>query len=219
MHPTAPGPTRRTQPAADPRIDLLLIHAIHDALRRDVRRLVAWSRTGFPVTTPAWLDFRRRLTDYLVAEADVLRPYAAGEPPGEREDARAAAETKRRLRRLVLLVETVDECLSGRGPAGRTAEYMPVLDAALTDYLDHVHATLLPVLADRITPRDWADFDVALRQPLGLTSGVALYAWLTDGTPPERRAAIHRLLPPAVRIAYRWLATWPLSRSRARRRE
>ncbi|WP_331766106.1 hypothetical protein [Embleya sp. NBC_00896] len=204
MRSTAPSRPRDNRAARDPRIDLLLVHAVHDALRRDLRRLVAWSRTCFPVTTPAWVDFHRRLTTHLDADTAVLSPVLRGKDLPGPDHARTAAEMERKRRRLTLLAETVDDCLSGRGPASRTAEYTACLDAALTEYLDYQRSVVLPLLATRITAREWADFDTAQRHPLGLTSGVALCAWLVDGAPPDRKQSIRRLFPPAVRLAHRW---------------
>ncbi|NUU24551.1 MAG: hypothetical protein HOV68_24045, partial [Streptomycetaceae bacterium] len=138
MRPTAPGrpaaPDRPRDdfPAHDPRIDLLLVHAVHDALRRDVRHLVTWSRTCFPVATPEWVAFRDHLAGYLHADAAVLwTVLRTRDLPGPGH-AHAAADMDRARRRIALLAATVDDCLTGRGPASRTAEYAAELAAALT---------------------------------------------------------------------------------------
>ncbi|MDI2130860.1 hypothetical protein [Yinghuangia seranimata] len=195
--------------------DLLLAHAVHDALRSDLRRLVLWSRTCFPVATPDWTGFHRHLTTYLDAGTAVLGPVLhRGNLPGP-EHRGAADDIERARRRVVLLAATVDDCLSGRGPASRTAEYMAVLDTALGAYLDDEQAVVLPVVARHITGAEWADFDAALRQPFGVLSGVALCSWLFDGAPADRREAVRELFPPAVRMAHRWV---DVRRRRCRRR-
>ncbi|MFE7392639.1 hypothetical protein [Streptomyces sp. NPDC057582] len=201
---TAPRGSRDDGLARDPRIDLLLVHAVHDALRRDLRRLVTWSRTCLPVVTSGWIDFLRYLTTYLDADADVLWPVLLGRNLSGPDPERTAAEMAQARCRVTLLAATVDDCLTGRGPGSRTAEYMTRLDTALTAYLDYEQSVVLPLVATCITTSEWADFDAAQRHPLGLRSGVALCAWLIDGTPPDRQQAIRQLFPPGVRLAHRW---------------
>ncbi|MFV5993703.1 hypothetical protein ACNPQM_14940 [Streptomyces sp. NPDC056231] len=200
----APRGPRDDGPAGDPRIDLLLVHAVHDALRRDVDRLVTWSRTCLPVVTSGWIDFMRYLTTYLDADADLLRQVLLGRNLSGPGLERAAAKMAQARRRVTLHAATVDDCLTGRGPGSRTAEYMTRLDTALTAYLDYEQSVVLPLVATSITTSEWADFDAAQRHPLGLRSGVALCAWLIDGAPPDRQQAIRQLFPPAVRLAHRW---------------
>lgn len=204
--PPLPGPSLPRHPARDGRVDLLLVYAVHDALRRDMRRLLVWSQSCFPVTTPAWTDFQERLRTHLAAERTTLWPVLRHHrlPDG-------AGPFERGRRRVTLLAVTVDDCLAGRGPASRTAEYMTALDEALTAYLDDQQTLVLPLLEQHITAGDWADYDAAQRQPFGLASGAALCAWLLDEAPPERREAIRRLFPPGVRVAYRW---WERRRAR-----
>ncbi|WP_436791920.1 hemerythrin domain-containing protein [Yinghuangia sp. YIM S10712] len=200
--------------ASDPRIDLLLIHAVHEALRRDLRRAVAWSRTCFPVTPPAWTDFHRYLVTYLDAESAVLMPVLHGGSVPAPGHAGVAAELERKRRRVILLADTVDDCLSGRGPASRTAEYVNCLNTALTEYLDHEQSVFLPLLAASLTTSEWAHFDAALRQPFGLATGVALCSWLVDDLSQDRRDAVRRLFPPAVRLAHRWFGARRTHRKR-----
>ncbi|MFJ8743128.1 hypothetical protein ACIRL2_27580 [Embleya sp. NPDC127516] len=197
--------TRDDVPAHRPNSDLLLIRAVHDALRRDLHRLVIRSLMCPPVVSPGWNRFLRHLTTTLDADAAVLWPVLRKRQlPGPHHEL-VAAEMERRRRRITLLAATVDDCLTGRGPASRTAEYMADLDTALTGYLDYEQAVVLPLAANVITAGEWADLDAAQRHPLGVTSGVALCAWLIDDMPPDRQQAIRKLFPPAVRLAHRWV--------------
>jgi hypothetical protein len=188
----------------DPRVDLLLVYAVHNALRRDLRSLADWSRTCVPVPTPGWLDLRRYLTRYLDADAAVLWALLRTKRLLGPDTEHTAAELARERRRVVLLAATVDECLSGRGPGSRTAEHAAQLEAALTAYLDHEHLVLLPAVARFITTSEWAEFDAAMRRPFGLATGVALCDWLVADLPPDQREPIRRLFPPAVRLAHKW---------------
>ncbi|MYS83959.1 hemerythrin domain-containing protein [Embleya scabrispora] len=205
MSSTVPPRAHPGRTGRGPRVDPVLIHAVHHALRRDLRALVVWARTSVPVATPGWTDFCRYLTVHHEAEDTVLWPLL-----------RAAADPGPGLRRLVIafedehrhvaeLVATVDDCLSGRGPASRTLEHATRLAATLTAHLHHEETTVLPLVANLVKPGDWAHFDIAQRQPLGLGSGAAFLSWLLEGLPPDREAAVRSQFPPAVRLAHRAL--------------
>lgn len=211
MRSTPSRPPLPRHPACGARTDFLLVHAVHDALRRDMRRLLVWSQSCFPVTTPAWTDFHERLTTYLAAERTTLWPVLRRRGLPDPRHTRGAGPVERGRRRVAVLAATVDDCLAGRGPASRTAEYMTALDEALTAYLDDQETVVHPLLAMHITSADWADYDAAQREPFGLASGAALCAWLLDEAPPDRREAIRRLFPAGVRVAYRW---WERRRAR-----
>lgn len=213
VHATALEPPPHALPTPNPKVDLLLLQAVHDALRRDLRRLVSWSRTCFPVTTPAWIDFHRRLTVYLEADAAVLGPVLLRAGLGPTRDATARERTRVHI---TSLAQAVDDSLSGRGPASRTNEHMTRLATALTEHLRHQQSFALPILACHITASEWADFDAAQRHPLDIANGVALCAWLTDGATPDRRRAIRGLFPPAVRLAHRWYEARRRHRDRRR---
>ncbi|MFI6581425.1 hemerythrin domain-containing protein [Embleya sp. NPDC050493] len=205
MSSTVPHRVRPGRTGHDPRVDPVLIHAVHHALRRDLRALVCWARTGVPVATPGWTDFRRYLTVHHEAEDAVLWPLllaAAGPGPGLR---RVLVELEDEHRRVAELVATVDDCLSGRGPASRTLEHATALAAALTAHLHHEETTVLPLVANLVTPGDWAHFDIAQRKPLGPGPGAAFLSWLLEGLPPDRQSAVRAQFPPAVRLAHRAL--------------
>ncbi|MFI1584349.1 hemerythrin domain-containing protein [Embleya sp. NPDC020630] len=202
---TVPSRSHRGRTADGPRPDPLLIHAVHHALRRDLADLVEWARTCIPVAGPGWNRFRHYLTLHHRAEDatlwPVLREASGRGSPLHRLTAVMAEEHHR----LDELVATIDDCLTGRGPASRTFEYVTQLDTALTAHLDFEDSTLLPLISMLITPHEWAHFDVAQRQPLYLVEGAEFLSWLVKGVPADRELAIRHVFPPAVRLTHRLL--------------
>lgn len=176
-------------------IDFTMMFTVHDAFRRELRRLT--DHTGDPDPL-GWRLFTRWLTVHHVTEDAVLWPML---PPHPLLDEMAAEHA------------TIDPLLAAVGTALRTgADHRPAAAAlrdGLTAHLRHEEEAALPLIEATLTQEQWARFGAAHRDGIG--DDVPRYLpWLLDELPGDRRGQVLTGLKPEVRTAYEteWQAAY-----------
>lgn len=196
------------EPAAVP--DLTMMILVHNAFRRDLNRLriIATDAVTDPAALAAlrttWQTFSEYLLIHHTAEDETLWPILR-ERLGDRTD------------RAALLTDMVDEhaqldpllaTVTADLAEGHTAA-LPMrfdrLAEILTAHLDHEESAALPLIRETLTPRQWKAFGDDQRRRVGITGGARFFPWLLDGATDQDRTWALALLPPPLRLVYRFV--------------
>ncbi|WP_242907264.1 hypothetical protein [Actinomadura terrae] len=197
------------------RFDLTMLHAVHGAFRRDMTVMELAGRLAaggpfmadagpFPVDANAWTLFRFHWLAQRAAERRALWSVLRGRVSGGRSAALEAMDVQ--AVRLVALMDRVDAALEHEDDDVLVllARKLP---AALDAHLDFKEAHVLPLIHEALTPYEWGTYEVEFRREIGVRGLRVFLPWLLDGASDRTCAAVLRLLPPPVRLAYRtrWL--------------
>lgn len=198
--------------------DFTLMYALHDAIRRDLVRIVGALGGSRPVgaartaaLAERWRYLAAIITNHHADEEARLWP-AARAVLGE--DGRSMLD---RLESQHGPVSVAVDATSARfdeltapgrasGPdreeqaevADSAERVLKLLDAHFAGEEDRV----LPALADRLDDPAWAGYDSVVRMAAGSGGNAAVLPWLLDDAPPARVAAVLGPLPDHVRAAY-----------------
>jgi iron-sulfur cluster repair protein YtfE (RIC family) len=192
--------------------DLTLMISAHRAFARD---LVSLARAARPVNlaNPArrravgngWYVFKRQLHMHHRSEDGLIWP-ALHERLARSASARSVlAAMEDEHARLDPLVAAVDATLAD--PAhDRLADVIDALATTLTSHLAHEEADAFPLIGTALSGAEWKAVGRQIARSNGLSAGAEFFAWMLDGAPPDRVAAVLTHLPPPLRVLYR--AVW-----------
>jgi len=178
-----------------PRIDFTMMFTVHDAFRRELRRLTDHTGDQNPL---GWQLFTRFLRVHHTAEDDALWPRVSPHPVLDEMAAEHAT-----IDPLVAVVETALRSGADHRPAAAA------LRDGLTAHLRHEEEVALPHIDATLEPEEWAKFSAVHRERIG--DDVRRYLpWLLDELPPDRVAKIVTGLQPEIRAAYEseWQAAY-----------
>jgi hemerythrin HHE cation binding domain-containing protein len=207
----------------DFRLDMSMMFAIHDALRRDLAQVgrIAARRDGNPGkllhAALGWEMFKKFLLVHHQSEDDALWPPLRAR----------AAEAPHRMALVDALEEehaAIDPLLTAIDAAAADPDYgyqrfgdiVDELAAKLTAHLSHEETDGLALIDASLTPQQWQNF--AQVQTERLRGDAPVYMpWLLNGASPQTLEAILGKFPPPLLAAYRerWgpryacLDTWP----------
>ncbi|WP_227983323.1 hemerythrin domain-containing protein [Nocardia spumae] len=190
--------------------DVTMMILVHDAFRRDVRRLraVAGQAAGDPAVFDAlcagWDTFRRYLIVHHTAEDDVLWPVLRAELADRPDRGPLLDAMVDEHAQLDPIMAEIDAALSQRSVADLVARF-DALGRVLVFHLDHEEVEVLPLVRDTLTPSEWKVFGDDQRRRVGLRGGSRFFPWLLDGASPEGVAHALALLPPPLRLVYRFV--------------
>jgi hemerythrin-like domain-containing protein len=209
---TVPSSVARSQ-AVQRDVHEVMNTVLHDALRRDIRRIAETLRGPVSVERRlALVGYLRFMLDRLhhhhTAEDDVIWPRVIRRRP-ELTDLRNQMESEHgRLGWVVeRLVAAANAWETDGASARKEAVRVAVIDlgTVLDPHLRHEEEEAMPVICQALTKRDWRRIDRRLH-PLSLPSNMAEnILWMLDDLDPQRTAAVQSLLP-------KWL--WRLLRPR-----
>lgn len=190
------------------RLDMTMMLAVHDALRREsaqVARLAAG--TGRVAAAVGWELFATYLRVHHTTEDDILWPaLRAAAGPGEQAllDAMEAEHAV-----LDPLIAAID---AGQDVADRADALVTAIDT----HLRHEETDVLPLIQAVLPAEQWQRFG----QEHGLRIGAdapRYLPWMLEGMPSERAGSVLDRMPPPIREQYRdqWrsayaeLVRWP----------
>ncbi|HLU73910.1 MAG TPA: hemerythrin domain-containing protein [Nonomuraea sp.] len=188
------------------RLDMSMMFAMHDALRRELERLaVVAAKTGddprrILKTAVGWELFKTFLRVHHTAEDVALWPAmrAAVSPDGlalldAMEDEHAAIDP---------LLDAVDAALADRDHgAERLGGLVDALAAGLGGHLRHEESEGLALIDATLGEEQWRRFGQTHREGIG---GDPRYLpWLLDSQDPRRVAAVLDAMPAGIKEAYR----------------
>jgi iron-sulfur cluster repair protein YtfE (RIC family) len=192
--------------------DLTIMMTAHDAFRRDLARLAraaAFADLPDPgrraSVQAGWETFKRQLHIHHTAEDDFMWPVM-------RERLAHSAQALSVLDAMEAEHEEIDPLLAAVDYAFENPENRRVADAAdaltsaLHQHLAHEEKEALPLIGVALTAAEWRGVGMKIARKNGLAAGSEMFAWMTDGAPPDQAAAAVRALPAPVRLIYR--AVW-----------
>lgn len=172
------------------RLDFTMMYLVHDAFRRELRRLADYPGGGRPL---GWQLFAGYLHIHHTTEDDVLWPALAGD--------------HQVLTDMAVEHATIDPLLAAVDTAlGDNTDHRPAaaaLTAGLTAHLRHEEEAALPLLDAALDAGQWAKFGATHRERVG--DDVRRYLpWLLVEQP--RAEQVLAAMPEDIRTDYH--STW-----------
>jgi iron-sulfur cluster repair protein YtfE (RIC family) len=192
--------------------DLTIMLAAHDAFRRDLVRLArAASFADLPdpgrrqTVKAGWDMFKMQLHMHHTAEDEIIWPVMR-ERLAHSASALSVLDSMEEEHKLIdPLLAAVDHAFD-HPEDGRTRDVTDALTSSLSTHLAHEERDALPLIGVAFTAGEWRGVGLKTVRKYGLAAGGRMFAWMTDGTDPEKAAATIRTLPPPVRLIHR--AIW-----------
>jgi len=190
-------------------LDMTMMLAFHDALRRDLTHLARLTvrADDDPLrvrrNAAGWELFKRFLRVHHTAEDDLVWPIMQGRLAGRTDELELLDAMEAEHAAIDPLLEAVDAALADRdnGPQ-RIGDLVDELTRVLTGHLTHEETDALPLIDHTLTQQEWQEFGEQSRGRIGGDAPRYL-PWLLDGRSPERAAPVIALLPPPLLAAYR----------------
>ena len=176
------------------KLDMTMMYAYHDALRRDLDR-----GAHLTARSDGWDLFERFLHVHHDAEDGALWPVLREELVGQSEDVTLLDEMEAEHAALGPLLEAIDDALE-RGESALSAR--ADLAARLREHLTHEEEAALPVIDRTLTEEQWIQFGEASVARIGADMPTLL-PWVLDGADAERTKAVLGGLPEPVQHTYR----------------
>ena len=205
--------------------DMTMMLAVHDALRRDLERLVR--ATERPDDDPGqvlgaavgWELFKRHLHVHHTSEDAVLWPALERRLAGRPADLALLSAMEAEHAVIDPLLAGVDAALADRehGPQ-RLGGAVEALTACVRTHLRHEEHDALPLIAATLPESEWQAFGESHRERIGDQARRYL-PWMLDGADPVTAAAVLGGMPQPLlaayeaewRPAYEALARWPVT--------
>ena len=191
------------------RLDMTMMFAMHDALRRELVRIARI--TAHPDPDPrhvlaaalGWEMFKSYLRAHHTSEDDALWPVMSAELGSRPEDLALLDAMETEHAAIDPLLNAIDAAIAdpGSGPQ-RLGDLTDGLVTRLTGHLEHEEKETLPLISATLTQQQWQHFTDVHRSRIG--SDVSRYfPWLLDNADPTTAEAVLGRLPENVRNIYR----------------
>ncbi|MFE2294250.1 hemerythrin domain-containing protein [Streptomyces sp. NPDC059452] len=198
-------------------LDMTMMFAIHDALRREVERIARITARADEDprqvlgTAVGWELFKTFLTAHHTSEDLTVWPvmYAALAGRGDSEIALLdAMEAEHAV--IEPLLADIDAALADRDSgAERLGGLVDTLRTGLLAHLDHEERDALALMDLTLSQEQWAAFSAEQRDRIGSDANRYL-PWLLDDMDAARAASVLARIPPPLRAAYEteWRASY-----------
>lgn len=192
----------------DTRLDMSMMYAVHDALRRDLRQIsrISSQRDDDPVRLLraglGWRIFSKFLGVHHAAEDASIWPVVRASTAGQTDALGLLDEMEAEHAAIDPLLALIDKAL--RDPDyghERLGDLVDALASLLTTHLGHEEARALPLIDATMTPEQWKYFGEDHRNRVG-TDARQYLPWLLDGAAPTDAAAFLEHIPPPLVAAY-----------------
>ena len=194
-------------------VDLTVMHALHDAFRRDLDTL---TRAAAALGTDPDAQERIRVGWSLLA--DQLHHHHTVEDqqlwPLVRRSWKRSPDALQVLDAMEAEHELVDPALAAVNDAIRQetnpAAALDGLHTVVRDHLAHEEAEAMPLIVGCVTPRDWDAFGAEQARSLGMKGAAQFFPWLLLGQDDITTEKVLGVLPAPLRWAYRrrWQPQW-----------
>jgi hypothetical protein len=200
--------------------DLTIMIAAHDAFRRDLVSLVQatqgpdrYSPDRQRSVAAGWDLFKRQLHVHHTAEDDLIWPVLRERLGHSATALSVLDDMEAEHQRIDPLLVAVDAGFAsaagpagGQADAGRLAEAVDALAAALAGHLAHEERDGLPLIGVALTAAEWRGVGFKIARRNGLSGGGEMFSWMLSSATPDETRALTRQLPPPVRVLYK--AAW-----------
>jgi hypothetical protein len=175
------------------KLDMSMMFAIHDALRRDLEHVAR-----IEARSEGWDLFDRMLHMHHGIEDDLLWPVVRDAVSGQSGHLALLDEMASEHAALLPPLEMLDRALTnGEAAAPAAAD----LDRLLREHLTHEERAALPLVDQTLTEEQWMAFGQASVQRVGADMPQYL-PWVLDGVDAETTAHLLGVIPPPVRQTY-----------------
>ncbi|MDT4913376.1 MAG: hypothetical protein QOC66_2504 [Pseudonocardiales bacterium] len=187
-------------------VDFTMMYVAHDAFTRDLQHMLEACERGaaFAAGTAAgWTAFTTQLHIHHTAEDAALWPRLRSTVTEEAELAVLDAMEAEHAR-IDPQLEQVRVALDTRNEAELT-DIVGVLAGELQAHMRHEEVEALPLVATHLGPAGWQAFTGHLRRTQGLRGAAEFFPWLLDGASETTQEQVLGVLPPPVRLLYRYV--------------
>jgi hypothetical protein len=193
----------------DFKLDMSMMFAMHDALRRELVQVgrLARLRDDHPGqllrAALGWALFKKFLLVHHQTEDDILWPALRARVAGQPGRVAVADALEAEHAVIEPLLTAIDAAAADPDYGyQRFGDIVDELVTKLTAHLTHEESDGLPLIDASLTPQDWQNF--AQDHSERLRGDASLYMpWLLNGASPERLGAILAKFPPPLLTAYR----------------
>jgi len=194
------------------RHDMTLMHAMHDALRRELGRIARITARG-PGDDPrrvlaaavGWQMFKSYLHTHHTAEDQAIWPVLREQVAGRPDDLALLDAMESEHAAIDPLLAAIDAEVARTDAGRQLAELTDRLATTLTGHLKHEETEALPLIDATMSAAQWQHFEEVHRTGFG-TDTPRVFPWLLDEADQARTEAVFSLLPAAVRETY--LTQW-----------
>lgn len=189
-------------------LDMAMMYAVHDALRRDAAQIARISRgTGDDPrlllrSAVGWELFKSFLHIHHTSEDAAIWPVMREKLASRPDDLALLDAMESEHAHLDFLIAQVDDALADTHHGHeRLGDLVDALVTGLTEHLSHEEKEALRLIDATLTPHEWQRFGDAHRERVG--SGASRYLpWLLEQAAPERAATILSRIPERFQQAY-----------------
>jgi iron-sulfur cluster repair protein YtfE (RIC family) len=191
-------------------VDMTMMLAIHDALRRDLENIARSAAAAgddparLHATHFGWELFKTFLTFHHRSEDDFLWPRMRELVAGRPDDLALLDAMEAEHSRIDPLIEAVEGAFDDpdHGP-NRLADIADALTLEVGGHLRHEEQEALPLIGREISPEDWLKFGEEQRNRVGMAAAPKYLPWLLDGAAAERVGGVLAFIPPHLHEVYR----------------
>jgi hemerythrin HHE cation binding domain-containing protein len=181
----------------DYKLDMTMMYAFHDALRRDLHQVSAME-----ARSDGWDLFEMLLHLHHTVEDDALWPVVRAAVEGRSDDLALLDEMAAEHAAIPPLLDAITAAL---GSGGSAPEARAELASKLAEHLQHEENATLPLIDATLTEEQWMTFGMTATQRVGPNMPKFL-PWLLDGADDDMTARVLAIVPPPVADTYR--AEW-----------
>lgn len=198
------------------KIDMTMMYAMHDALRRELERIARVTARidddprrllGAAV---GWAMFKSYLHAHHIAEDETVWPVMERLLADRPDDLAVLAAMESEHASIDALIGAVDAAVDDRdsGPQ-RLGDVVDALAAGLRGHLRHEETEALPLIDATLTEQQWQRLGQRQAELVGADAPRYL-PWLLDDMDPARVTAVLSRIPEPFRVAYRdeWQARY-----------
>jgi Hemerythrin HHE cation binding domain len=190
------------------KLDMTMMFAVHDALRRDLERIArVAARTGDDPrrvlrTAAGWELFKTFLRVHHTSEDVALWPVMQRKLADRPDDLALLEAMEAEHAAIDPLLAAVDAALADRDGAGeRLGDLVDALVTGLSGHLRHEEGEGLALIDATLTDQQWQHFAEVHRERIGGDAPRYL-PWLLDGADAPTTARILGRMPAPIRTAY-----------------
>jgi Hemerythrin HHE cation binding domain len=178
------------------KLDMTMMHAIHDGLRRDLPRVARMA-----TRSQGWDVFEKVLRVHHTAEDEALWPVMRDILANRPDDLAVVDAMEAEHSTIDPLLNAIDAALDCGADTQELYDLTEELGNGLREHLEHEEDAALPLIQSILTEQQWQHFGERGFREIG-PDGPRFWPWLLDGAGAERTAALLGLLPEPVRLMY-----------------
>jgi len=191
------------------RLDMTLMYAMHNALRRDLEHIAKVTANvdddprRILAGAVGWEIFKKALRIHHGAEDEALWPVMRQTLAGRPDDLALLDAMDAEHAVIDPLIEAVDAALADPDSGSeRIGARTDALASTLRTHLKHEEDEALPVIEVSVTPEQWQHYGMVHASRTG-PDGPRLTPWMLDGADEKTVAMTLGMLPEPVRAMYR----------------